>query len=40
MRAGSKLEVAQNLVRIYREVLELPVPAELDALVKRLQAER
>lgn len=40
MKATSKLQVAQNLVRIYREVLELPVPAELKALIRRLEAER
>jgi hypothetical protein len=40
MRPANKLEAARNLVRIYREVLELPVPAELEALVRRLEIEQ
>lgn len=39
MRATTKLEAARNLVRIYRDVLELPVPGELLALVRRLEGE-
>jgi hypothetical protein len=37
MQPRTKLDVARNLVRIYREVLQIPVPTELAALVKRLE---
>ncbi len=33
-----RLAIAQNLVRIYREVLEQPVPDHLLELVARLEA--
>jgi hypothetical protein len=39
MQPKTKLDVARNLVRIYREVLQIPVPTELAALVKRLENE-
>lgn len=39
MQPKTKLDVARNLVRIYRDVLQIPVPAELTALVKRLETE-
>ncbi len=39
MRPQTKLEAARNLVRIYRDVLEQPVPRELSDLVARLEAE-
>jgi hypothetical protein len=34
-----RLELARNLVRLYREVLEQPIPAELAALLERLEAQ-
>jgi hypothetical protein len=37
MNDDARLAVALNLVRIYREVLEEPVPQALTALLKRLQ---
>jgi hypothetical protein len=39
LKLRTKLEVARDLVRIYREVLHMPVPDDLAALVKRLEAE-
>ena len=39
MKPQNKLEAARNLVRIYRDVLELPVPRELSELVARLETE-
>jgi hypothetical protein len=38
MRKDTRLAIAQNLVRIYREVLEQPVPDHLLELVARLEA--
>ena len=38
MTSDTRIAVSQNLVRIYREVLEEPVPAELAALLARLEA--
>ena len=40
MRKDTRLAIAQNLVRIYREVLEQPVPCHLLELVARLEAGR
>ncbi len=40
MSASLRLELARNLVRLYREVLEQPVPAELVTLLKRLEAQQ
>jgi hypothetical protein len=39
MSKDSRIAIAQNLIRIYRQVLEEPVPAELLDLVRRLEAE-
>jgi len=39
MSKDSRMAIAQNLIRIYRQVLEEPVPAELLDLVRRLEAE-
>jgi hypothetical protein len=39
MQPKTKLDVARNLVRIYRDVLQIPVPSELKALIKRPEAE-
>ncbi len=38
MTKSNRLVIAENLVRVYREVLDEPVPAELAALLKRLEA--
>ena len=40
MSASPRLELARNLVRLYREVLEQPVPAELVSLLERLEAQQ
>ena len=40
MSASPRLELARNLVRLYREVLEQPVPAELMSLLERLEAQQ
>lgn len=40
MSKDSRIAIAQNLIRIYRQVLEEPVPAELLDLVRRLEAEQ
>ncbi len=37
MTKGTRLAIAQNLVRIYRETLEEPVPSQLLELVRRLE---
>ncbi len=37
MREDTRLAIAQNLIRIYREVLEEPVPYQLLDLVRRLE---
>ncbi len=39
MRQDSRVAIAQNLVRIYRHVLEEPVPPPLLNLLNRLQAQ-
>ena len=39
MRQDSRIAIAQNLVRIYRHVLEEPVPPQLLDLLNRLQAQ-
>ena len=39
MSKDSRIAIAQNLIRIYRQVLEEPVPAELLDLVRRLEAQ-
>jgi hypothetical protein len=39
MSKDSRIAIAQNLIRIYRQVLEEPVPAELLDLMRRLEAE-
>jgi hypothetical protein len=39
MSKDSRIAIARNLIRIYRQVLEEPVPAELLDLVRRLEAE-
>ena len=39
MSKDSRMAIALNLIRIYRQVLEEPVPAELLDLVRRLEAE-
>ncbi len=39
MSRDTRLAIAQNLVRIYRQVLEEPVPPHLLDLVRRLEAE-
>jgi hypothetical protein len=39
MSTNPRLELARNLVRLYREVLEQPIPAELAALLERLEAQ-
>jgi hypothetical protein len=39
MSKDSGMAIAENLIRIYRQVLEEPVPAELLDLVRRLEAE-
>jgi hypothetical protein len=36
MRENTRLVIARNLVRIYRQVLEEPVPPQLLNLVRRL----
>ena len=38
MRSDTRVAIAQNLVRIYREVLDEPVPPQLLDLVRRLSA--
>jgi hypothetical protein len=35
----TRIAIAQNLVRIYREVLEEPVPSHLLDLLARLEAQ-
>ena len=40
MSVSPRLELARNLVRLYREVLEEPVPAELVSLLERLEAQQ
>ncbi len=37
MSADPRLAIARNLLRIYREVLEEPAPADLLELLQRLQ---
>jgi hypothetical protein len=39
MSKDGRIAIARNLIRIYRQVLEEPVPAELLDLVRRLEAE-
>jgi hypothetical protein len=39
MSKHTRLAIAQNLVRIYREVLEQPVPPHLLDLISRLEAQ-
>lgn len=39
MSVSPRLELARNLVRLYREVLEQPAPAELVTLLERLEAQ-
>jgi hypothetical protein len=39
MRMDTRTAFAQNLVRIYREVLEEPVPSHLLDLLARLEAQ-
>ncbi len=39
MRKDTRIAIAQNLVRIYREVLEEPVPPHLLDLLARLEAQ-
>ncbi len=39
MSKDTRLAVAQNLVRIYRQVLEQPVPQHLIDLIARLEAQ-
>lgn len=39
MHQDSRVAIAQNLVRIYRHVLEEPVPPPLLNLLNRLQAQ-
>ncbi len=38
MTSDARIAIAQNLVRIYREVLEEPVPSHLLDLLARLEA--
>ena len=38
MNRDTRIAIAQNLVRIYREVLEEPVPSHLLDLLARLEA--
>jgi hypothetical protein len=40
MSASPRLELARNLVCLYREVLEQPAPAELVTLLERLEAQQ
>ncbi len=40
MRHDTRIAIAQNLARIYREVLEQPVPQQLLELVTRLEAQQ
>ncbi len=39
MAKSTKLVIAENLVRVYRQVLEEPVPPRLLDLVRRLAAQ-
>lgn len=39
MTKSTKLVIAENLVRVYRQVLEEPVPPQLLDLVRRLAAQ-
>jgi hypothetical protein len=39
MTKSTKLVIAENLVRVYRQVLEEPVPPQLLDLVRRLTAQ-
>jgi hypothetical protein len=39
MSNDGRIAIARNLIPIYRQVLEEPVPAELLDLVRRLEAE-
>jgi hypothetical protein len=39
LAAAGRIAVAQNLARVYDEVLEAPLPEELSALVRRLEAQ-
>jgi hypothetical protein len=39
MRTDNRIALAQNLVRIYREVLEEPVPLHLLDLLSHLEAQ-
>jgi len=39
MTKSTKLVIAENLVRVYRQVLDEPVPPQLLDLVRRLTAE-
>ena len=39
MTKSTKLVIAENLVRVYRQGLEEPVPPQLLDLVKRLAAQ-
>lgn len=39
MRKDTRIAIAQNLVRIYRQVLEEPVPPQLLDLVRRLEVQ-
>ena len=38
MSHDTRLGIARNLARLYREVLEEPLPPELAALLRRLEA--
>ncbi len=40
MSKDTRLAIAQNLVRIYRQVLDEPVPSHLLDLVRRLEAQQ
>ena len=39
MTKSNRLAIAENLVRVYRQVLEEPVPPQLLDLVRRLSAQ-
>ncbi len=39
MTKSNRLVIAENLVRVYRQVLEEPVPPQLLDLVRRLAAQ-
>ncbi len=39
MTKSTKLAIAENLVRVYRQVLEEPLPPQLLDLVRRMAAQ-